>query len=599
MRTATPDLARSALDAAPDAMLIIDADGIIRYTNRQVSAVFGYEHDEIIGQSIEMLMPRAISCPACRASRELRQQCARTPHGRGPRAIRTAARRRRVSGRNQFEPDRRRGADPRGRRDPRCQDRKRIEAELIVAREAAEAARELADRANQGKSRFLATASHDLRQPLQTLELLNGTSAPACDRSDSIEALSQQEQAIGAMSRLLNALLDISKLESGAIRPEPTDFTVAAIFEELRLEFASIAANKGLQLEIEPCQDAVHSDPSLVEQILRNLVSNAVKYTREGCVRLRCLHEAALVRIEVLDTGVGIPADQLPYIYDEFYQIGVPANVSRDGYGLGLSIVQRLVKLLDAEARRSFRSGPRVRRSRCCSRRAAAEHDVPAHRLQARTSATHAIGEARVLVVEDNASVRRATCLLLELEGYHVTPVGSLSEALQHIQQGHGIDLLITDYHLATARPACRSSPRLRETLGNSCGRSHDRRYFLGNPAAAPRSPPAIHEQAGPRRRTAGAAAGAARHLNAGGGRNPGTTPAAILVQHMPVMRRDFHCFADCASIQTRAVQSGQGEGFMQLPSCCRQRVRSLSSVLCCSSAPRWRTQRTLTRTAS
>ena len=162
----------------------------------------------------------------------------------------------------------------------------------------------------------------------------------------SIEALSQQEQAIGAMSRLLNALLDISKLESGAIRPEPTDFTVAAIFEELRLEFASIAANKGLQLEIESCNDAVYSDPSLVEQILRNLVSNAIKYTREGWVRLRCLHEAALVRIEVLDTGVGIPPDQLPYIYDEFYQVGVPANSSRDGYGLGLSIVQRLVKLL-------------------------------------------------------------------------------------------------------------------------------------------------------------------------------------------------------------------------------------------------------------
>ena len=91
----------------------------------------------------------------------------------------------------------------------------------------------------------------------------------------------------------------------------------------------------------------MHSDPSLVEQILRNLVSNAIKYTRQGWVQLRCLHEAALVRIEVLDTGVGIPANQLAYIYDEFYQVGVATNTSRDGYGLGLSIVQRLVKLLD------------------------------------------------------------------------------------------------------------------------------------------------------------------------------------------------------------------------------------------------------------
>jgi signal transduction histidine kinase len=111
------------------------------------------------------------------------------------------------------------------------------------------------------------------------------------------------------MSRLLNALLDISKLESGAIKPEPTDFTVAALFAELRLEFGSIAANKGLQLQIESCEQTVHSDPSLVEQILRNLLSNAVKYTREGWVRLRCVHEAALVRIEILDTlGNSLPA---------------------------------------------------------------------------------------------------------------------------------------------------------------------------------------------------------------------------------------------------------------------------------------------------
>src|SRR5581483_8270499 len=154
-------------------------------------------------------------------------------------------------------------------------DRKKVEADLIVAREDA-------DRANQGKSRFLATASHDLRQPLQTLALLNGTLRRIETDPDCIQALAQQEQAIGAMSRLLNALLDISKLESGAIKPEPTDFTVASIFEELRRDFAGLAASKGLSLEVDSAQECVHSDPSLVEQILRNLVANAVKYTRNG-----------------------------------------------------------------------------------------------------------------------------------------------------------------------------------------------------------------------------------------------------------------------------------------------------------------------------
>ena len=226
-------------------------------------------------------------------------------------------------------------------------DRKRIEAELIVDARGRRGAR---GNSPTGPTRARAAFSPPpVTICVSRYRPSNCSMAPCAGvvtDQHAIEALSQQEQAIGAMSRLLNALLDISKLESGAIRPEPTDFTVAAIFEEMRMEFASIAANKGLQLEIETCEDAVYSDPSLVEQILRNLVSNAVKYTREGWVRLRCLHEAALVRIEVLDTGVGIPADQLPYIYDEFYQVGVPTNSSRDGYGLGLSIVQRLVKLL-------------------------------------------------------------------------------------------------------------------------------------------------------------------------------------------------------------------------------------------------------------
>jgi PAS domain S-box-containing protein len=467
MRTAPPDLARSALDAAPDAMVIIDADGIIRFTNRQVSALFGYEHDEIVGQSIEMLMPQRFRVRHVGHRENYVNNVRVRPMGAG---LELFGRRRdgtefpvEIS----LSPieDVGRTLVAAAIRD--VSDRKRIEAELIVTREAAEAARELADRANQGKSRFLATASHDLRQPLQTLELLNGTLRRRATDQYSIEALSQQEQAIGAMSRLLNALLDISKLESGAIRPEPTDFTVAAIFEELRLEFASIAANKGLKFEIETCDDAVYSDPSLVEQILRNLVSNALKYTREGWVRLRCLHEAALVRIEVLDTGVGIPADQLPYIYDEFYQVGVPTNVSRDGYGLGLSIVQRLVKLLTLKLDVRSEVGRGSAFSLLLPASSSQDVTMPATIVE-RAIASQQIGEAHVLLVEDNESVRRATCLLLELEGYHVTPVASLSAALQHAQQGHKLDLLITDYHLNDGETGTQVIATLREILGIS-----------------------------------------------------------------------------------------------------------------------------------
>jgi len=324
---------------------------------------------------------------------------------------------------------------------------KHIEAELILARESADLAREEADRANLAKSRFLATASHDLRQPLQSLCLLNGALRRIVTAPDAADALRQQEQAIGAMSRLLNALLDISKLESGAIRPDLTDFAVASLFSELRSEFASLAANKGLKLQVDESTECVHSDPSLVEQILRNLISNAIKYTREGCVHLRCLSEAALVRIEVLDTGIGIPADQIAYIYDEFYQVGVATDSSRDGYGLGLSIVQRILKLLDLKLDVRSELGKGSTFSLWIP---TTNEQVAKARLGSvmPSSAKWQNGGARVLLVEDDLGVREATRMLLTVEGYRVTAVASVAEALRVARDGEGIDVLVIDYHL-------------------------------------------------------------------------------------------------------------------------------------------------------
>jgi PAS domain S-box-containing protein len=343
-----PTLDRRVLDAAPEAMVVIDPFGTIWFANRQVSVLFGYAHDEIIGESIETLMPERFRgqlighqgqfvsggrvrllgadldlCAQRRDGTEFPLEMSLSPIEDVSQTLIVATIR-------------------------DASDRKRVEAELVVALDAIEAMRELADRANQGRKRFLEATSHDLRQPLQTLVRLNDTLRRLLPSPDAVEALAQQEQAIGAVSRLLDALLDIDKLESGAIKPAPTDFTVATLVEELRAEFTGIAANKGLQLEIETCDGSAHSDPALVEHILRNLISNAIEYTSEGRVRLHCLREAAFVRIEVLDTGIGIPPDQVSYIFDEFHPAG-PTIRPHDGYGLGLSIVQRLAKLLKLE----------------------------------------------------------------------------------------------------------------------------------------------------------------------------------------------------------------------------------------------------------
>ena len=479
MRPAPFELAQRVLEAAPDAIIVIDASGYVRYANRQVSALFGYSPDEVVGQGVEQLMPERFR------SRHVGHRHSYFASGR----FRPMGQDLELFGRRRdgsefpveisLSPiqDEDRLLVAAAIRD--VSDRKRVEAELILARQAAEsarmaadqareiadAARDSADRANQGKSRFLATASHDLRQPLQTLSLLTGTLKRMLPNSDAAEVLAQEEQTIDAMSRLLNALLDISKLESGAIKPEPTDFTVATLFEELRRDFAGLAGTKGLRFEIETCEDYVHSDPSLVQQVLRNLVSNAIKYTREGVIRLRCLHEATLVRVEVLDTGIGIPADQIAFIYDEFYQVGIATNRSRDGYGLGLSIVQRIVKLLKLRLDVASEVGKGSAFSLALPAGRGQVRTTPAQRESASTPSQQ-IGRVHVLLVEDDPSVRAATRMLLSVEGYRVTAVASLVEALQTVRERQELDLLITDYHLADGEVGTQVITQVREALG-------------------------------------------------------------------------------------------------------------------------------------
>lgn len=344
----------------------------------------------------------------------------------------------------------------------------RVVAELVARsqhEEAVQAARDQASRANQAKSRFLATASHDLRQPLQTLSLLNGMLRRMPMQTTANEALAQQEQVIGTMSRLLNALLDISKLESGAIKPDPMDFMVGSLFEEMQQEFAGVASNKGLTLEVTSCGECcVYSDPSLVEQILRNLVSNAIKYTRAGRVALRCLHDqSACVGIEVLDTGVGMPADQLHYIYDEFYQVGIPSNATRDGYGLGLSIVQRLVTLLNLklDVESEVGKGSRFTLTLPAGRKAVR----PARRPGREPTRNIREVEARILLVEDDPAVRGATGMLLQSVGYQVAGVGTMAEALEQAKADPRIDLLVTDYHLDDGETGMQVISALRAAL--------------------------------------------------------------------------------------------------------------------------------------
>jgi two-component system, sensor histidine kinase len=453
-------LVRSVLDALPDAMVIIDSSGSILFANRQVTEMFGHPSADLVGGPVEVLLPERFRQRHVGHRSGYTSNLRVRPMGAGLELFAV-----RKNG-EEFPVEISLSPIPEGDvmlvaaaiRD--VTERKRVEQALKEARREAE-------HANLAKSRFLATASHDLRQPLQTLGLLNGALRRMVTDTDCRDVLEQQDQAVDAMSRLLNALLDISKLESGAIKLELTDFEIAPLFEEMRREFAGIAASKGLRLSIDSPRELAHSDPALIGQVLRNLVSNAIKYTPAGSVELRCMRRDTGLRIEVRDTGVGIAADQASLIFDEFYQVGVSPNSSRDGYGLGLSIVQRVARLLEFKIEVS--SVPGIGSVFAFELPSARHAGALAAAPSPRVAPDGAGGGAfQLLLVEDEPGVRKAMRMLLKIEGYRITTAASADEALACLgSEGADFDLVITDYHLEGGRTGTEVIAAARKILGS------------------------------------------------------------------------------------------------------------------------------------
>jgi two-component system, sensor histidine kinase len=460
LRMLSSELVRSVLDSAPDAMIIIDATGNILFANRQVSALFGHAPGDIVGAPVEVLLPERFRHRHVGHRRGYTDNVRVRPMGAGLELFGM-----RKDG-SEFPVEI--SLSPIAQGDETVvaaairdvTQRKQVEQALQEAQRDAE-------HANLAKSRFLATASHDLRQPLQTLGLLNGALRRMIDDAECREVLEQQEQAVDAMSRLLNALLDISKLESGAIKPERIDFEITALFDELRRDFAGIAASKGLRFSIVSPPELAHSDPTLIGQVLRNLLANAIKYTPTGWVELRCLRTDRGLRIEVRDSGIGIAADQVPFIFDEFYQTGVSPNSSRDGYGLGLSIVQRIARLLEFKMQVSSKPGAgSVFAFELPAAAGAGAVAASPGKRAAHDSATQ--GAFTVLLVEDEPGVRNAMRMLLKIEGYRVITAAGAAEALEHLRAAADIDLILTDFHLEGGSTGTQVISAARSILGDS-----------------------------------------------------------------------------------------------------------------------------------
>ena len=198
-----------------------------------------------------------------------------------------------------------------------------------------------AEAANAAKSRFLAAASHDLRQPMHAISLLVGLLSQDVRGADSDVLIRKVQGSVEAMEDLFVSLLDISKLDAGAMRPLIEDFAIEEILERARRSFTPVAEKKGIVLDIESCAAIVRSDPALLERILFNLVSNGIRYTFKGHVRVSCVPIEAALRLCIEDTGIGIPAEHHERIFEEFFQIASPTGSRSGGLGLGLSIVRR------------------------------------------------------------------------------------------------------------------------------------------------------------------------------------------------------------------------------------------------------------------
>ncbi|WCT80042.1 CheR family methyltransferase [Novosphingobium humi] len=314
---------------------------------------------------------------------------------------------------------------------------------------ALEAAKLEAERANIAKSRFLAAASHDLRQPLQSLTLLKTLLRQTVTGERAGELLTRFDQTLGAMSGMLDTLLDINQIEAGAVEAHLQTFSIDEVLDRLRDEFTALAQAGGLCLHIAPCSALVRSDPHLLEQMIRNLLGNAIKYTRHGRILLGCRRRGEKLMVEVWDSGIGIAADQLKTIFEEFHQIGhAPEDGSR-GLGLGLSIVQRLGHLLGHGVRvRSVPGKGSVFTIELPHHGAPAADRMPPVPSTPRASPVlrHSY---RILVVEDEPDVLDLLHQLLAGHGYVVRSAINAQSALEQVADGRFCpDILLTDYNL-------------------------------------------------------------------------------------------------------------------------------------------------------
>ncbi|HET7832868.1 MAG TPA: ATP-binding protein [Gallionella sp.] len=349
-----------------------------------------------------------------------------------------------------------------------------LQQRIDEATQALRAKKEEAERISHDKSRCLAVASHDLRQPLHALGLYVAELQRKVSNEEQHRLVRQVESSIESLSTLLNALLDISKLDAGVVVPQLQSCDVNAMLERVATDYQMLASIKNVRLVVRPFSGHVTSDPLLLERILMNLVSNAIRYTYpNGCVMVACRRRGRSLRIEVRDNGVGISKIDQVNIFREFFQLMQPQLDAGKGLGLGLAIVDRLVKLLGhrIELRSTPGSGSvfavEVPFAVNAGTRLALPGGVPTHQAAYDTEIekSHLTGK-KLLVVDDDKLVLSSTAGILASWGCEVSTAVSLAQVKQLLQGGESWDLIISDYQLGNDASGIDVISQVREHSG-------------------------------------------------------------------------------------------------------------------------------------
>lgn len=307
-------------------------------------------------------------------------------------------------------------------------------------------AKQEAEHANMAKSKFLAAASHDLRQPVQSLTLFVGVLKQRLTGTPAESVLVWVERSVDALRQMLDTLLDISRLDAGIIKPNFEVIPLGPLLQRLAEEYAPRAQPAGLRLRCIATRVSVCSDPVLLERMLRNFIENALRYTKRGGVVIGCRHRGAQVLVTVCDSGIGIAPEDEAAIFEEFFQVDNPERDRSKGFGLGLAIVQRLGRLLGHQVALRSRPG----HGSCFSIELptvvapAAEEIAPADRPAEQTAE-----DETVMIIEDDQLVREGLGAALTGWGYRVAAAGSVAEAVREVDQlGHPPSMVIADYRL-------------------------------------------------------------------------------------------------------------------------------------------------------